>query len=140
MVAVVSYGCSPQKRAKRMLRRAETLAPEMFVDTTITVDVQVVNPERLKVDRLPMEFDRPMTTEKDGVTTTVLVTHDTIYVDTFVEADTLTAEGQVSVPIIKPELAEDNGGFFDKLDKVLWMVVLILSIVLIINVVNQIRK
>ena len=140
MMSMVSYGCSREKRALRALKKAEMLAPEMFVDTTFTVPVSVVIPERRKVDRLPLEFGRPITTRKDGVTTTLLVTHDTIYVNTIVEADTLTAERQVTVPVIKPQIVEDELGFFGKIERIAWMVIAILFVVLVINIINQIKK
>ena len=135
--AFLFIGCSAERRAIRAIRKAERLAPEMFVDTTIRVPVEIAIPERTAVGRFPLEFDRPVTVEQDGVATEVLVTHDTIYVSTVVEADTLTAEGEAVVPVIKPTVTKDDGGFFDGLERLLWIVIAILVLALVINLTRK---
>lgn len=141
-VAVVLVGCDPQKRAarraNRLVSRAMVINPDMFKDTTLTLNVDVINPERESVGQFPLEFDRPFVTKEDGVVTTVKVTQDSIYTNTIVEADTSTVRKDVEVPVIVK--TQDNGGnrgFFQNLEKVIWLVIALVVLILIVNLTRK---
>ena len=125
--------CSPQKRASRLINKARVLSPEMFQDTTIKTQVQVITPERESVGEFPLEFDRPLVTQRDGVYTSVTVTHDTVYVYTRVEPDTVVKEVENRVEVIKPQQPKENEGFFGELRKVIWALFAVLVLIMIIK-------
>ena len=137
-IAVVTLGCSAQKRAQRALDKAKRIYPEMFVDTTLAVDVEVITPERKAVGQFPLEFGRPFVTREDGVITTTLVTQDSIYSETIVEPDTMMVTGEADVPvIIQGPTANGSGGFWKQVRYLGWLLIAILLIILVINLTKK---
>ena len=141
-IAIVLVGCDPQKRAarraNRLVSRAMVINPDMFRDTLLSLDVEVATPERRAVGQFPLEFDRPFVTEQDGVVTTVMVTQDSIYTNTIVEADTSTVRKDVEVPVIvKTRDSGSNGGFFRNIERVIWLVIALVIVILVVNLTRK---
>lgn len=135
-VSVLS-GCNATKRASRLINKARVIAPELFEDTIVKTDVQVIIPERNALGKFPLEFYRELSVDADGVKTDVVVTPDTVYIQTYVKPDTVVKTVETKVEVIKPQIVKKEESFMDSLNKIFIGAVTLMVIYLIIKLTDK---
>ena len=147
LLLLLASSCDPQKRAarraERLVSKAKVIYPEMFQDTTIYFETEVITPERQLIkDSVYFEYGKPYVTENDGIITSVTVYEDTtMSLHVQVPPDTTTVKGSSTVEVIRPRVSPPKEkSFFDQLSNLLWLVivlVLIISVLRIIKLFNE---
>lgn len=139
LVLLILISCSPQKRALRHIKKAESLCPECFVNDTFVLEV----PGREISESISLLPGEIRTIERDGMTLSVRAVDPMAVVpELIIECVTDTVFVTKAVEkITPPKIVAREKSFFEKAqDFLFWVFIAIIGIILLPRILDAVAK